>query len=70
MQVKHNQPFYSVLPDEHDCVRLFQGGRTSKYVAQVRNLDIVMNMNICTCTCAHEATCGILLRVHCYLAFT
>lgn len=35
MQVNHKQPFYSVLPDEHDCTRLFQGGRTSKYVAQV-----------------------------------
>ena len=51
LQVKHDQPFYSVLPDEHDCVRLFQGGRTSKYVAQVRTLHIVTNT--CTCTCTH-----------------
>lgn len=35
MQVSHEQPFYSVLPDEHDCTRLFRGVRTSKYVAQV-----------------------------------
>lgn len=41
MQVKHKQPFYSVLPDEHDCMRLFQGGRTSKYVAQVRALAVL-----------------------------
>jgi len=70
LQVKHDQPFYSVLPDEHDCVRLFQGGRTSKYVAQVRSLDIVTN----THTYSHapalmQATCSILLHAHCYLAF-
>ena len=35
MQVDHKQPFYSVLPDEHDCLRIFKGGRTTKYVAQV-----------------------------------
>lgn len=35
MQVNHDQPFYGVLPDEHDCTRLFQGARISKYVAQV-----------------------------------
>ena len=35
MQVNHNQPFFYVLPDEHDCVKLFQGARSSKYVAQV-----------------------------------
>lgn len=35
MQVNHDQPFYGVLPDEHDCTRLFRGVRTSKYVAQV-----------------------------------
>lgn len=35
LQVKHDQPFYSVLPDEHDCTRLFNGVRSSKYVAQV-----------------------------------
>lgn len=33
--MSHDQPFYSVLPDEHDCTRLFRGVRTSKYVAQV-----------------------------------
>ena len=36
MKVNHEQPFYSVLPDEHDCIRLFQGARISKYVAEVR----------------------------------
>ena len=35
MQVNHDQPFYGVLPDEHDCTRLFHGARISKYVAQV-----------------------------------
>ena len=33
--MNHDQPFYDVLPDEHDCTRLFHGVRSSKYVAQV-----------------------------------
>ena len=33
--VDPNQPFYEVLPDEDDCLRLFGGVRLSKYVAQV-----------------------------------
>ena len=35
MEVDPNQPFYSVLPDEQDCLRLFGGLRVTKYVAQV-----------------------------------
>lgn len=35
MKLNGNQPFYSVLPDEPDCERLFNAVRTSKYVAQV-----------------------------------
>ncbi|KAL6766563.1 hypothetical protein ACKKBG_A36535 [Auxenochlorella protothecoides x Auxenochlorella symbiontica] len=34
MGVRPRQPFYHVLPDEGDCVRLFGGVRVSKYVAQ------------------------------------
>lgn len=34
MGVAPRQPFYHVLPDEGDCVRLFGGVRASKYVAQ------------------------------------
>ncbi|DBA98893.1 TPA: hypothetical protein ACH3X1_014642 [Trebouxia sp. C0004] len=45
VQVKHKQPFYSVLPDEHDCVRLFQGGRTSKYVAQ-ENVEVLQDQRV------------------------
>lgn len=32
--VEGDQPFYYVLPDENDCIRLFGGVRISKYVAQ------------------------------------
>ncbi len=76
LQVKHDQPFYSVLPDEHDCVRLFHGGRTSKYVAQVRSPDNVSNTHILTCTCAqaghlqHPSSCILLpsFDVNCFPA--
>ena len=44
MQVKHDQPFYAVLPDENDCTRLFNGVRTSKYVAQVAQLLPALSM--------------------------
>lgn len=40
MQVKHDQPFYGVLPDENDCVRLFSGVRSSKYVAEVKHPQV------------------------------
>ena len=36
MNLNGNQPFYSVLPDEPDCERIFTAVRISKYVAQVR----------------------------------
>lgn len=45
MKVKHDQPFYSVLPDEHDCVRLFRGARTSKYVAQ-DNIEVLQDERV------------------------
>ncbi|KAL3131480.1 hypothetical protein ABBQ38_007787 [Trebouxia sp. C0009 RCD-2024] len=45
MQVNHDQPFYGVLPDEHDCTRLFQGARISKYVAQ-ENIEVVQNERV------------------------
>lgn len=40
MGVNHDQPFYSVLPDELDCVRLFKALRITKYVAQVSRLSV------------------------------
>jgi Hemimethylated DNA-binding protein YccV like len=40
MHVSPRQPFYHVLPDEIDCVRIFGAPRISKYVAQ-ENVDLV-----------------------------
>ena len=42
-----SQPFYHVLPDENDCVRLFNAVRISKYVAQ-ENVELLPQPRRCT----------------------